>query len=127
MTRILLVDRDISYLKMMQSYIGCYGLDVDVESNSSLALGRLEEASYQMVVGDVLMAPLEVLPLFREIRAHVSRDVSDVELLLIGPEEPSVEEFVALYHLRVGYISKYRGVEVLVDRIRTLIQAGEVH
>jgi DNA-binding response OmpR family regulator len=123
--RILLVDSDVSYLNMMQSYIAPYGHQVDIESNSSLAIKRLENAHYQVVVGDLLMAPLEPLPLFHEIRAHPNGNVNGVSLLLIGPEEPTVDEFVLLYNLRAGYISKYRGVKVLVERIHTLVQSKE--
>lgn len=105
----------------MHRYLSWYGLETDMMRDSSLVVEQLEGQSYDLLIGDLLMTPVDPLSLFRSLRLHPMVEVRNLTLLAIGLNEPSLDEFVALHNLKVGYISKYRGVELFAQRVKTLI------
>ena len=70
MSRILLVDDDVSLLKLMSMRLRSQGYEVDTADSAEGALDRLRQQRADLVLSDLRMAGMDGLALFERIQAQ---------------------------------------------------------
>lgn len=92
--RVLAVDDDPVQLVLIKELLANYPLSVTTESNSTLAIGILEENDYDVVLTDIQMPVMDGFELVSKIRAHYDNQINSLPVIaLSGRRELSEEDF----------------------------------
>ncbi|MBT3401419.1 MAG: response regulator, partial [Rhodospirillaceae bacterium] len=98
MAKILLVDDDPDFRAALVARLAQKGLDVDAAESGAVALERLRERAYALVISDVRMPEMDGIELLRRVKADrpqtpvlmltAFRDVGDaVEAMKLGAND----------------------------------------
>lgn len=66
--RILVVDDDLTLIKMMQIYFSNSGMDVRIESSGMAAIEAVEEFSPDVIILDIMMPEIDGIEVCRRMR-----------------------------------------------------------
>jgi len=122
MIRILYIDDDVRLRETMSAYLGWYGLSVDQLGDTSGAMSALAGGRYDVLVCDVFARPFDGYELSGRIKASQDPSIRNTEILLVGPEEPDFERYVALKKSGVHSMVKYKSAEEWYEKIDIIVQ-----
>jgi DNA-binding response OmpR family regulator len=120
MTHILLADDDAELCQMLKEYLEAEGYRVDTAHDGEAALTRAREASFDLIVLDVMMPRRNGFDVLREIRAHASTPV-----LMLTARGDDVDSVVGLELGADDYLAKPCNPRVLSARIRAVLRRSE--
>ena len=86
---ILIVDDYKTMLRIIRNLLGQVGFtNVDEASNGSMALAKLQEKSYGLIVSDWNMEPMSGIDLLKAVKAeHTTQNIPFVMITAEGKEE----------------------------------------
>lgn len=115
-TRVLVVDDDVAILKACKRVLQASDCSVDEAENVSVALKRLDESNYDVVVSDIHMPDADGLSLLRSIR---QKDLDLPVIFMTG--DPDVGTAVAAIRFgALDYIKK----PVTAEELQAVVARG---
>lgn len=116
--RVLVVDDELYPRMSLTDILQLEGYEVDAVPNGTLALQRLEEGNYDVVVLDLIMPGISGL----EVLAEIDRTSKDVEIILLTAHSSVESAIAALRHGAVDYLMKPAKPEEIVRAVGKAIQ-----
>ena len=120
--RLLFVDHNVQFLNTIQTCLKWYGFDVDILGNSDKAISLLEKNDYDVLVCDIYSLPMSGYRLCRLLYNSRIPRLTSLPILLTGPEEPGLDEYIALKRPTLFFMNKYESVERWAEKISTICQ-----
>jgi DNA-binding response OmpR family regulator len=120
-TRILLVEDDEKFARLMRDYLQQFGYQVDVAADGRSGLARALEEGYAAIILDVMLPGLNGFDLLRELRRESQTPV--VMLTALGDEPDRIAG------LEIGaddYLPKTTSPRELLARLRAVIRRSVV-
>jgi len=112
--RVLVVDDEPDFLKLIQRRLGKRNVDVDVASSGQEALHILDKALVDVVILDVRMPGFSGIETLKEIRKRHS----EVEVIMLTGHGSMQSGIEGISHGAYDYILKPFSIEDLLERIR---------
>ncbi len=119
-TRILVVDDEPKISKMIADYLKATGFDVESAENGIQALSRLEEASPDLMVLDVMMPGIDGFDVVRRIR-----EISTLPVILLTARAAENDKLVGLELGADDYLTKPFSMKELAARIRAVLRRSK--
>jgi DNA-binding response OmpR family regulator len=120
MPRALVVEDEANIRDLVTLHLTLIGLEADAVSTGLEALGRVREASYDVVVLDLMLPGLDGLSVCRAIRNDPLN--RDVPVLMLTARREEVDKVVGLESGADDYLTKPFGVQEFVARVRALLR-----
>lgn len=114
---LLLVDDDRELATMLQEYLEPEGFAVDWAGDGPTALQRLGEATFDLVILDVMMPVMNGFEVLRRIRAE-----GDTPVLMLTARGDDVDRIVGLEIGADDYLAKPFNPRELVARLRAVLR-----
>jgi DNA-binding response OmpR family regulator len=115
--RVLLIDDDATLAGMLSEYLSGYGLAVDWAKDAEVGLEKIQGASPDVVVLDVMLPGLDGFGLLRRLRA-----VDDVPVLMLTARGEETDRIVGLELGADDYLAKPFNPRELLARLRALVR-----
>jgi two-component system response regulator HydG len=120
-TRILVVDDDRAHLTMLVAMLGSWGHEVDTADDGAIAVAKVRQRAYDLVLTDVRMAEVDGIEALRQIR-HYNPYLPVLIMTAYSSVDTAVEALKAgafdYLHKPLDFDELRRGVE------RALAQGG---
>ena len=120
--RVLVVEDDLAIAQLVADVLGAEGYEVDTAANGLLALEKIEERDYDLILSDLRMPELDGLGLYREIERRRPTLLSRLLFFSGTPEQSEYRRFLA--ETPVPFLLK---PFVLVDLLRVTRQVLAAH
>lgn len=115
--RILVVDDEIRIARFIELELKYEGYDVHVRYNGRDGLNALKEATYELVILDVMMPDLSGIEVLRRLR-----QTSDVPVIMLTAKGETIDKVMGLDFGADDYLTKPFEIEELLARIRSAIR-----
>ncbi|WP_320170528.1 response regulator [Maridesulfovibrio sp.] len=112
--RLLVVDDEPDFLKLIQRRLGRRNMDVAVAGSGAEALKYLGEHDVDVVILDVKMPRMSGM----ETLKHICRRHSDVEVIMLTGHSSVASGLEGISHGAYDYILKPFDIDDLIERIR---------
>ena len=117
---VLIVDDCKTMLKIDKSLLTQIGFtNIDEASNGAMAIGKLQEKQYQLVVSDWNMEPMTGLDLVKNIRANEA--TKNIKFLMVTAESKTENVIAAKNAGADNYIVKPFNVETLKAKLTAIL------
>ena len=117
---VLIVDDCKTMLKIVKSLLTQIGFtNIDEASNGAMAIGKLQEKQYQLVVSDWNMEPMTGLDLVKNIRANEA--TKNIKFLMVTAESKTENVIAAKNAGADNYIVKPFNVETLKAKLTAIL------
>jgi len=93
--RVLVVEDELRIAQMMAEVMEAEGYEVDTAANGLLALEKIEEHDYDLILSDLRMPKLDGLGLYREIERRQPTLLSRLLFVSGTTEQPEYRRFFA--------------------------------
>ena len=122
MYKILVVDDDRTFLKMISTLLKRSGYDVRVAMDGHEGLEAIKKEKPDLLVLDVMMQGMSGY----EVSHHIKFEalLEDLPIILFTSEPPALDLWLS-YVLGIEYLHKSCSLGVLLDRISKILQAKE--
>ena len=121
--KILVVDDDREMIAIIRRMLLQFGFsDIDDAADGPSALVKLRERAYDLVISDMIMAPMDGLALLREIRADAALRAVPLIMVTASPDERDI--FAAIEAGVTAYILKPFTAALLRQRIDAALISG---
>ncbi len=117
--RVLLIDDDTELCAMLQDYLGRHGWRVTAKHSGEAGLNTALEATYGVVLLDVMLPDLDGFEVLRRLRRQ-----SSVNVLLLTARGEDVDRIVGLELGADDYLPKPFNPRELVARMRAIGRRG---
>ena len=118
--KILVVDDDSINLKILADILGTVEYDIVTAANATDALAKIETASYDLIISDVMMPHISGYELTRMIRERFS--VTELPILLLTARTRPEDLFAGFQAGSNDYVTKPVDSWELKSRVRALIE-----
>lgn len=118
MPHILFVDDDIELSELLVEYFESQGFQVDTAENGLIALEKIQQTVYDLMVLDIMMPELDGLSLLKQL----SQASSNLPIIMLTAKGNEVDRIVGLELGADDYISKPCNPRELVARINAVIK-----
>jgi two-component system, OmpR family, phosphate regulon response regulator OmpR len=116
--RVLIVEDDPRLAEMLSEYLGQAGFRIEVVPHGSLALERLtNEASYDVVVLDLMLPDMDGLDVCRALRTR-----SDTPVLMLTARGDAIDRIIGLELGADDYLPKPFEPRELLARLRAVLR-----
>lgn len=119
MSKILIVDDEARILLLLQSLLKANGFETATAKDGSSALAAVKNGSFDLVISDLRMAPMDGLTLFKEIKA-LQPDIPVILLTAYASVETAIE---ALKNGAFDYLSKPFKVDEMLDTVKRALDS----
>jgi len=117
---ILVVDDYKTMLRIIRNLLKQLGFNnIDEASDGSVALQKLRDKKYGLVISDWNMEPMSGLQLLKEVRADSK--LSDVPFIMVTAESKSENVLAAKEAGVTNYITKPFNAQTLKNKLTTVI------
>lgn len=114
MPKILIVDDEARILLLLQSLLKANGYDVVTAKDGNSALDAVKSDTFDLVITDLRMSPMDGLELFKEIK-KLQPDLPVILLTAYASVETAIE---ALKNGAFDYLSKPFKVDEMLDIVK---------
>lgn len=118
--RILIVEDDERLATLTQDYLRKNGLEVAIETDGSVAIGRIVSEQPDLVVLDVMLPGSDGLTVCREVRPHYHQPI-----LMLTARTDDMDQVLGLEMGADDYVAKPVQPRVLLARIRALLRRSD--
>lgn len=118
--RVLVVEDEANIRELVCLHLRHEGYECDAQADGHAALARLQAATFDLVVLDLMLPGLDGLSLCRAIRN--GRTNQDVPILMLTARREESDKVVGLESGADDYLTKPFGVRELVARVRALLR-----
>ena len=119
MTKILIVEDEISFSEAISFLLGKEGFETDVAENGRLALELFKKSSYDLVLLDLMIPEVSGIEVCRAIRT-----TSLVPIIMLTAKDSEVDKVVGLELGADDYVTKPYSSRELVARIKAVLRRG---
>lgn len=122
MPKILLTEDDPLTMHVLQSFLQSQKFDVVPALDGAEAMGLLENDSFDIVISDIQMKPMDGLTFLRSVR-----DKGNNMPFIIMTAHPRIESYIQAVH-KLGafeYIQKPLDLDILMVAIKRLLKDAE--
>ena len=119
MTKILIVEDEISFSVAISFLLGKEGFETDVAENGRLALELFKKSSYDLVLLDLMIPEVSGIEVCRAIRT-----TSLVPIIMLTAKDSEVDKVVGLELGADDYVTKPYSSRELVARIKAVLRRG---
>lgn len=116
--KVLVVDDELVPRMSLTDILQLEGYEVDAVPNGALALQRLEERDYDVLLLDLIMPGISGL----EVLAEIDKTSKDVEIILLTAHSSVESAIAALRHGAVDYLMKPAKPEEIVQAVGKAVQ-----
>ena len=123
--KVLLVDDDRKFCRLVQEYLNSMGFDVEVAHTGSKCLEMVASQNFQAIVLDVMMPGMDGFEVLRKLRR-----TSDIPVLMLTALGEETDRIVGLEMGADDYVPKTFSTRELLARLRAVIrrhQSSERH
>lgn len=122
MTKILLVDDDVTLNELLSSYLISQGYEIESAYNGKEALSLLEKSQLErvtpdMMILDIMMPELDGLETLKEVRKH-----SQLPVLMLTAKTEDIDRIIGLEMGADDYLAKPCNPRELVARIKAILR-----
>ena len=117
MTRALLVDDDRDLARLLSEYLATHEVEVTHVENGPAGLAKLEEASFDVVLLDVMLPGIDGFEVCRRIRAK-----HDVPVVMLTARGDDADRIVGLEIGADDYVPKPFNPRELLARLRAVLR-----
>ena len=93
--RVLVVDDDLRIAQLVAEVLEAEGYEVDTAANGLLALEKIEERDYDLILSDLRMPELDGIGLYREIERRRPTLLSRLLFISGTTDQPEYYRFLA--------------------------------
>jgi two-component system response regulator RegX3 len=119
MTKILIVEDEISFSEAISFLLGKEGFETDVAENGRIALDLFKKSSYDLVLLDLMIPEVSGIEVCRAIRT-----TSSVPIIMLTAKDSEVDKVVGLELGADDYVTKPYSSRELVARIKAVLRRG---
>jgi two-component system response regulator RegX3 len=119
MTKILIVEDEISFSEAISFLLGKEGFETDVAENGRIALELFKKSSYDLVLLDLMIPEVSGIDVCRAIRTS-----SLVPIIMLTAKDSEVDKVVGLELGADDYVTKPYSSRELVARIKAVLRRG---
>ncbi|CAB4334630.1 MAG: response regulator [Actinobacteria bacterium] len=119
MTKILIVEDEISFSEAISFLLGKEGFETDVAENGRIALDLFKKSSYDLVLLDLMIPEVSGIDVCRAIRT-----TSLVPIIMLTAKDSEVDKVVGLELGADDYVTKPYSSRELVARIKAVLRRG---
>ncbi|MCX6445135.1 MAG: response regulator transcription factor [Actinobacteria bacterium] len=119
MTRILIVEDEISFSEAISFLLGKEGFETDVAENGRTALELFKKSAYDLILLDLMIPEVSGIDVCRAIRA-----TSSVPIIMLTAKDSEVDKVVGLELGADDYVTKPYSSRELVARIKAVLRRG---
>ncbi|HLH32024.1 MAG TPA: response regulator transcription factor [Terriglobia bacterium] len=120
-TRILLVDDDEKFCRLLQDYLQALGYAVDTVHNGADGLQKAKDGGYSAVIMDVMMPGMNGMEVLGELRRH-----SQVPVLMLTALGDEPDRIAGLEVGADDYLPKTFSTRELLARLRAVLRRSMV-
>jgi two-component system OmpR family response regulator/two-component system alkaline phosphatase synthesis response regulator PhoP len=120
MPRVLVVEDDEHIRGLIELHLGLEGLEAEALADGRAALERAAEASFDLIILDLMLPGVDGLSVCRAIRRGGPNQ--DVPILMLTARREESDKVLGLESGADDYLAKPFGVRELVARIRALLR-----
>ena len=102
--KIILIDDSKDFLMLLTSLFKFHDIEVESESDSDLALKKIQTTEYLMVISDYMMGQMNGLELAEKIRQTAFN--KEIKMLLISYKILNEDELKQIQKLNLSYLRK---------------------
>jgi len=121
MPKILIVDDEARILLLLQSLLKANGYDAVTAKDGNSALDAVKNGTFDLVISDLRMSPMDGLTLFKEIKA-LQPELPVILLTAYASVETAIE---ALKNGAFDYLSKPFKVDEMLDTVKRAIESSK--
>ncbi|MFQ5719792.1 MAG: response regulator transcription factor [Acidobacteriota bacterium] len=121
--RLLIVDDESDVLQMAAMILRRAGYEVDEASSGRVALTRVEQHAYDLILLDINMPGLDGWEVLRLLKADDA--IANVPVAMFSVRGEVRDKVHGLQEGALDYITKPFGVEELAARVATILQRGQ--
>ncbi len=125
--RLLVVDDDPSYLKVLEDGLIAEGYAVDTASSGKEGLKRLNQVEYDCVLVDLAIPETGSMKIVEEMVERRKQDIPPTTALMINARESKEIARKALASGADDFISKSNDISLLKGRLRALLRHKSLH
>jgi DNA-binding response OmpR family regulator len=122
--RVLVVEDEPHIRELVALHLGLEGLLVTEAAAGDEAIRRIDEASFDLVVLDLMLPGVDGVAVCRAIRRHATN--GDVPILMLTARREESDKVLGLESGADDYLTKPFGVRELVARARALLRRPRV-
>ena len=119
MTKILIVEDEISFSEAISFLLGKEGFETDVAENGRVALELFKKSTYDLVLLDLMIPEVSGIDVCRAIRT-----TSQVPIIMLTAKDSEVDKVVGLELGADDYVTKPYSSRELVARIKAVLRRG---
>jgi DNA-binding response OmpR family regulator len=121
MTKILIVDDEPAMREGLSDNLIFEGYQVGMAANGVLALNRLQEEQYDLVVLDVMMPEMSGFDVCKKLR----QDGNDIPVILLTAKGEEIDRVLGLELGADDYLTKPFSLRELIARIKAILRRSE--
>jgi len=119
MTKILVVEDEVSFSEAISFLLGKEGFEPDVAENGRVALELFKKSTYDLVLLDLMIPEVSGIDVCRAIRT-----TSQVPIIMLTAKDSEVDKVVGLELGADDYVTKPYSSRELVARIKAVLRRG---
>lgn len=113
MSKILIVEDEVSIAELEKDYLELSGFDVDIEHTGTTGQKRALEEEYDLIILDLMLPEIDGFEICRKIR-----QVKDVPVLMVSAKKDDIDKIRGLGLGADDYITKPFSPSELVARVK---------
>jgi DNA-binding response OmpR family regulator len=118
--KLLLVDDDSKFCRLISEYLGQFGYDINAVHTGVEALESLKHHSYQAVVLDVMLPEMDGFRVLQEVRTR-----STVPILMLTALGEETDRIIGLEFGADDYVPKTSSPRELLARLRSVLRRSQ--
>ncbi|MBT3981815.1 MAG: response regulator [Bacteriovoracaceae bacterium] len=123
MTEILVIDDSQEFLFIINSLLEFHNVKVDSASNPILAIEKIQEKKYSLIILDYIMDEMDGLEVAQKVRENV--DYLGVPIIFLTTKNLNSSELMLVNKMKLNYIQKPVMPSDLVKRVLDSIGRGQ--
>ncbi|PKQ28348.1 MAG: DNA-binding response regulator [Candidatus Anoxymicrobium japonicum] len=117
MSKILIIEDEVSLAEALKYTLGKEGYDVDIAHDGAEGLERFTRAGADLLVLDLMLPTMDGLKICRRVRA-----VSSAPIIMLTAKDSDVDEILGLEMGADDYITKPFNMRTLTTRVKAVLR-----
>lgn len=120
MKQILLADDDNELTELLSEYFSAYEIQCDIAQNGRIALEKLQQQPYDLMVLDIMMPVLDGLSVLKQLP-----NVRDIPVIMLTAKDDDIDRIIGLELGADDYLGKPCNPRELLARINAVIKRSQ--
>lgn len=113
MSRILIIEDEMTIAELEKDYLELSGFQVEIETNGEVGLKKVLEEDYNMVILDLMLPGMDGFEVCRQIREH-----KNLPILMVSAKKDDIDKIRGLGMGADDYVTKPFSPSELVARVK---------